>query len=135
MWLDTVSQKLMETRQMQKVNGIGGVFFRSKSPKALAEWYEKNLGIDISQRTWVQQTWVQQSGQTVFALFDEDSECFGRLNQQWMICFRVADLQLIIDQLRSNGIDATQKEEWNSEVGIFARIHDPDGNPIELWQP
>ncbi|HEV7286620.1 MAG TPA: VOC family protein [Kaistia sp.] len=115
---------------MQKVTGIGGVFFRSRDPEALVKWYEQNLGIDISQRTW-----VQQSGQTVFAPFAENSEYFGRMTQQWMICFRVVDLQLMIDQLRAGGIEVIQKEEWNSEVGTFARTHDPDGNPIELWQP
>lgn len=115
---------------MQKVTGIGGVFFRSKDPKALVTWYEQNLGVDISQRTW-----VQQSGQTVFAPFDEGSEYFGKITQRWMICFRVDDLQLMLEQLRSNGIDVIQKEEWNSEVGTFARIHDPDGNPVELWEP
>ena len=52
-----------------------------------------------------------------------------------MLCFRVADLQAFVAQLKARGIDVIQKEEWNSEVGTFARIHDPEGNPIELWQP
>lgn len=115
---------------MQKVTGIGGVFFRAKNPKALIQWYEQNLGIDISEKTW-----VQKSGQTVFSPFKANSEYFGRQEQQWMICFRVADLEAMIAQLRAREIEAIRKEEWNSEVGTFARIHDPEGNPIELWQP
>lgn len=115
---------------MQKVTGIGGVFFRAKDPKALIQWYERNLGIDISDKTW-----VQESGLTVFSPFKEDSEYFGRQSQQWMICFRVANLETMIAQLHTNGIEVIQKEEWNSEVGTFARIHDPEGNPVELWQP
>ncbi|MDZ4395141.1 VOC family protein [Cypionkella sp.] len=115
---------------MQKVTGIGGVFFRARDPKALVQWYEQELGLDIREKTW-----VQDSGPTVFAPFKEDSEYFGRPTQQWMLCFRVVDLQAFVAQLRMRGIDAIQKEEWNSEVGTFARIHDPEGNPIELWQP
>lgn len=115
---------------MQNVTGIGGVFFRAKDPKSLSDWYERNLGVDITERTW-----VQESGQTVFSPFSMDSDYFGRPEQQWMICFRVADLQAMITQLKANGIEAIRKDEWNSEVGTFARIHDPEGNPIELWQP
>ncbi len=115
---------------MQKVTGIGGVFFRAKAPQALSEWYERNLGVDITARTW-----VQQSGQTVFAPFSVDSDYFGRPEQQWILCFRVDDLEAMVAQLEGNGIAVIRKEDWDSEVGIFARIHDPEGNPIELWQP
>ena len=115
---------------MQKGTGIGGVFFRAKDPKSLAQWYERHLGINISERIWVQET-----GQTVFAPFSADSDYFGRQEQQWMICFRVIDLPAMISQLQASGIDALQKEEWNSEVGSFARVYDPEGNPVELWQP
>ena len=52
-----------------------------------------------------------------------------------MLCFRVNDLTAMIEQLQSAGLSVLQKPEWDSEVGIFARIHDPEGNPIELWQP
>lgn len=115
---------------MEKVTGIGGVFFRSNDPQALARWYEQHLGVDILTKTW-----LQQSGQTVFAPFQESSDYFGRASQQWMICFRVLDLEAMVAQLRESSIEVIQKNEWNSEVGIFARIHDPEGNPIELWQP
>lgn len=115
---------------MHKVTGIGGVFFRAKDPKALTKWYEDVLGIDINH-----QTWVQERGQTVFAPFKADSDYFGRPDQQWMLCFRVNNLKAMVEQLKSAGITVTQNSEWNSEVGEFARIHDPEGNPIELWQP
>jgi glyoxylase I family protein len=115
---------------MQKVVGIGGVFFRAKGPKALSRWYEDVLGVDINDRTW-----VQERGQTVFAPFRADTDYFGIPDQQWMLCFRVNDLAAVLEQLRAAGITAIQKPEWNTEVGDFARIHDPEGNPIELWQP
>lgn len=115
---------------MQKVVGIGGVFFRAKDPKVLARWYEDVLGVDINDRTW-----VQERGQTIFTPFRADTDYFGSRDQQWMLCFRVNDLAAMLEQLRAVGIIAIENPEWNSEVGVFARIHDPEGNPIELWQP
>ncbi|CAH0343044.1 VOC family protein [Rhizobium sp. CECT 9324] len=115
---------------MQKVVGIGGVFFRAKDPKVLARWYEDVLGVDIDNRTW-----VQERGQTIFTPFRADTDYFGSPDQQWMLCFRVNDLAAMLEQLRAVGITAIENPEWNSEVGVFARIHDPEGNPIELWQP
>jgi glyoxylase I family protein len=116
---------------MQKVAGIGGVFFRARDPAALSSWYTRHLGIDIAEAVW-----MQRGGPTVFAPFKLDSDYFGRPGQQWMINFRVKDLDAMIAQLKASGIEAeTKPEEWDSEVGKFARIHDPEGNPIELWEP
>jgi glyoxylase I family protein len=115
---------------MQRVTGIGGVFFRAKDAEALAHWYEQNLGISVPEKPW-----VQQGGQTVFMPFGEDTDYFGQMSQQWMLCFRVANVDAMIAQLRTAGVEAIQKAEWNSKIGVFARIHDPEGNPIELWQP
>lgn len=115
---------------MEKVTGIGGVFFRARDDGALAAWYARHLGIDIGDAVWLQQT-----GPTVFAPFKHDTDYFGRAEQQWMINFRVADLDAMIGQLRGAGIAVETREEWDSEVGRFARIHDPEGNPIELWEP
>jgi glyoxylase I family protein len=115
---------------MQKVTGIGGFFFRARDPDRLSAWYEEHLGIDILERPW-----TQAEGLTVLAPFRADTDYFGRPEQQWMLCFRVADLEAMVAELRAKGIEAIQKDEWNSEVGTFARIHDPEGNPIELWQP
>lgn len=122
--------KAREDWRVQKVNGIGGVFFRARDPKALTAWYETHLGIDIAGTTW-----RQAAGLTVFAPFNQDTGYFGRDEQQWMLCFRVDDLEAMIAQLGAAGIEALQKDEWNSDVGVFARIHDPEGNPIELWEP
>jgi glyoxylase I family protein len=115
---------------VQKVTGIGGVFFRARDPKELTSWYEKHLGIDITEKTW-----TQRAGLTVFSPFKRDTDYFGRSEQQWMICFRVEDLIAFVAQLTASGIDVIQNDDWNSEVGTFARIHDPEGNPIELWEP
>ncbi|WP_170357316.1 VOC family protein [Ruegeria arenilitoris] len=116
---------------MQKVNGIGGVFFRARDPKALSQWYETNLGVNHYDPV----PWKQREGYTVFAPFAEDTDYFGDAAQQWMINFRVDDLAAMVDQLRAAGIEVETRDEWNSEIGKFARLHDPEGNPIELWQP
>lgn len=116
---------------MQKVTGIGGVFFRARDPGALSSWYTRHLGIDIQDAIW-----MQGGGPTVFAPFKYNTEYFGRSEQQWMINFRVSDLDAMVSQLNDDGIEVeTRPEEWDSEVGRFARIHDPEGNPIELWEP
>lgn len=83
---------------MQRVVGIGGVFFRAKDPKALAGWYEDVLGVDINDRTW-----VQERGQTVFTPFKVDADYFGRPEQQWMLCFRVNDLAAMLEHLHAAG--------------------------------
>lgn len=116
---------------MAKVTGIGGVFFRARDPKALAEWYERHLGIDDIAKT----VWRQDAGLTVFAPFSHDTDYFGRPEQQWMINFRVDDLDGAIADLKAAGIAVEIRAEWDSEVGRFARIHDLEGNPIELWEP
>lgn len=114
---------------MQAVEGIGGFFFRSANPEAIKNWYERHLGINISQLPW-----HQQAGPTVFEPFPADSDYFGAA-KGWMINFRVPNLIAMVAQLEAAGIAVETREEWDSTIGRFARIHDPDGNPIELWEP
>ena len=118
----------------EKVTGIGGVFFRAKDPKALAEWYERNLGVTRTPTSYEQQPWSQQAGYTVFAPFASDTKYFDRPEQQWMINFRVRSLDAMVAQLRKAGIEVTVDTAAYPN-GRFARLHDPEGNPIELWEP
>jgi glyoxylase I family protein len=119
---------------MERITGIGGVFFRAKNPRNLAEWYECHFGISKVPETYEEGSWWQDGGPTVFAPFAADTDYFGRPEQAWMINFRVRDLDAMVAQLRAVDItvevDATQYPN-----GRFARLHDPEGNPIELWQP
>lgn len=115
---------------MAKVLGIGGLFFRAEDPDALAKWYSETLGADFSAGAW-----SQEAGPTVFAPFSRDTGYFGRPEQQWMVNFRVEGLDALVRRLEAAGIAVERREEWDSEVGRFARIHDPEGNPIELWEP
>ena len=119
---------------MEKVTGFGGMFFRSQDHAMLGEWYEKHLGVDRVPDSYDVEPWHQQAGPTVFAPFKHDTEYFGRAEQQWMINFRVANLDAMVAQLREAGIEVTlDTEEYPN--GRFARLHDPEGNPIELWEP
>jgi predicted enzyme related to lactoylglutathione lyase len=121
----------MEGMAMEKATGVGGVFFRSKDPAALAKWYHDNLGVDAGQKPW-----NTEAGMTVFAPFKEDTDYFGRREQQWMINFRVRDMDAMIAQLKAAGIEVETRPEWDSvEYGRFAHLKDPEGNPIELWEP
>jgi glyoxylase I family protein len=117
----------------QKVLGIGGLFFKSENPKALAKWYEDNLGISLTPTDYGQEPWKQEAGPTVFAPFKSTTTYFGKPEQKWMVNFRVADLKAMVVQLRAAGIEVKDPESYPN--GEFTRIHDPDGNPIELWQP
>jgi len=115
-------------------SGIGGVFFRSKNPTATAEWYRQHLGIDLVPADYSQKPWSQEAGPTVFAPFPQDSEYFGDATKHWMINFRVNDLDAMVEQLRDAKIDVVVDSEKYPN-GRFARLHDPEGNPIELWEP
>ena len=121
-------------RQLERVQGIGGFFFRAKDPKKLAEWYETTLGVTRVPGDYDTLPWRTSAGTTVFAPFKEDTSYFGDLRLQWMINFRVGDLDKMAAQLRERGIAVGVDPEVYPN-GRFARLSDPEGNPIQLWQP
>ncbi len=122
-----------------KVLGIGGIFLRATDPEELAAWYRRHLGIAATRSgepdpdgNW---TWRQEAGDTVFAMFARDSDYFAA-DRQVMFNFRVAGLDALVVRLEAAGIAAERRAEWDHpDVRRFARIHDPEGNPIELWEP
>jgi catechol 2,3-dioxygenase-like lactoylglutathione lyase family enzyme len=119
---------------MQSVTGIGGLFFRSRDPVGLSRWYEQHLGIALPPTSYGQKEWQQEAGPTVFVPFPRDSEYFGSPQQAWMVNFRVKDLDRMIAQLTAAGIEV-KVDPQRYPNGRFARLHDPEGNPIELWEP
>jgi glyoxylase I family protein len=121
------------TQPMERVTGIGGFFFRSTDPKGLAAWYERHLGVTRAPESYTAEPWRQEAGVTVFAPFKADTKYFGRPEQQWMINFRVRDLDAMVAQLKRAGIAVEDPE--TAPNGRFARLQDPEGNPIQLWQP
>ena len=113
------------------VTGIGGVFFRAKNPEALARWYADMLGVGGGE--WG--VWPQQAGTTIFQPFKADSDYYPA-GQQTMLNFRIDGLDALIADLRGKGVEVITNPEWDLPgVGRFARIHDPEGNAIELWEP
>src|SRR5215472_10918657 len=120
--------------KMEKVAGIGGLFFRAHDPVALGQWYLEHLGIALTPTSEGAPVWQQEPGPTVFSPFPETSGYFGDPHKVWMVNFRVRDLDKIVAQLRSAGI-AVKVDPQAYPNGRFARLQDPEGNPIELWQP
>jgi predicted enzyme related to lactoylglutathione lyase len=113
------------------MTGIGGFFFRAKDPEAMASWYADHLGVGGGEMG----VWEQAAGQTIFAPFEAGTDYFP-LDKQWMLNLRVDDLDALLASLRAKGIEVTTNPEWDAPgVGRFARIHDPEGNQIELWEP
>ena len=122
------------------VLGLGGLFFRARDPEALAAWYKENLGIGAGCNSteegepseWC---WQMQGGPMVFAPFRADSDYFAA-DKQFMINLRVSGMDTLLEKLGSAGIAIITKSEWDDPAtGRFARIHDPEGNAIELWEP
>jgi glyoxylase I family protein len=119
---------------MEKVTGIGGLFFRARDPQGLAGWYRDHPGVTPAPSDYEQLGWLQQAGPTAFASFPETTDYFGDPTQVWMVNFRVRDLDAMVVQLRGVGM-AVKVEPQIYPNGRFARLQDPEGNPIELWPP
>ena len=113
------------------VTGIGALAFRSKDPDSLAAWYQTHLGIPIG----ASNVWRQEAGPTVMAPFPADTDYFPQ-DRSWMLNLRVSGLDDMVARLKQAGIEVEQRPEWDAPgVGRFARIHDPEGSPVELWEP
>jgi len=128
----------MSEQNQGVVLAIGGFFFRSSDPDRLSAWYKDRLGVgagcafDGQTGDW---SWRTQGGDVVFAPFRESSDYFAA-EKRFMLNFRVSGLDGLVARLESAGVAVERRDEWDqAETGRFARIHDPDGNPIELWEP
>ena len=118
---------------MERVTGIGGFFFRARDADALRYWYADNLGVDLTPTSYGEEPWRQEAGPTVFEAFDADADFFGT-DKPWVINFRVRDLDAMVEQLRSAGSEVEIDPETYPN-GRFASTTDPEGNPIQLWEP
>jgi predicted enzyme related to lactoylglutathione lyase len=122
------------------VLGVGGIFFRAQDPDALTAWYREHLGVGAGCAAegtgpadeW---SWTVQGGPLVFAPFEAGTD-YWAADRQFMLNLRVSDLDGLLGQLAAAGIEATTDPAADApETGRFARIHDPEGNAIELWEP
>ncbi|MEE9270172.1 MAG: VOC family protein [Candidatus Krumholzibacteria bacterium] len=124
---------------MERVTGIGGIFFKAQDPKKLASWYRESLGIEPDADGSVAFKWREEEntdrrGYTIWSPFPMDTSYFDPSASSFMINYRVADLDAILEQLRSQGAEVDDKIE-ESEYGRFGWVMDPEGNRLELWEP
>jgi len=118
---------------MAKTVGVGGVFLKARDPKALSAWYAEHLGVPDLGGGTLAFDGPESFGMTVFSHFPVDTSNFGDSGQQFMINFRVDDMDQLLAQLAEAGVRIDPKRD-DSEYGRFAWIWDPEGNRIELWQ-
>jgi predicted enzyme related to lactoylglutathione lyase len=117
----------------QRVLGIGGVFLRARDADALRAWYATHLGVEVSDWGGQQFNWTV-GGSTTWAVFEADTQYFGRPDQAYMINFRVDDLDAMLSQLRAAGVEVAGQVEEH-EYGRFGWAYDGEGNRFEMWQP
>ena len=124
---------------MKRVTGIGGIFFKAKDPKALGQWYQTHLGLDVQAWGGVAFPWATAdnpggAGTTLWNPFSADTTYFAPSAASFMVNFRVHDLHALLAALRAEGCEVDSKVE-ESEYGKFGWVMDPEGNRVELWQP
>jgi len=119
-------------KAMEKVQGIGGFFFRSEDPEKLRNWYRDHLGVELAPQFSGGAPWQQEAGYTVFDPFQKTDTMIPE-DKSWMINFRVGNLTSMLEQLRVADIEVSDLEEYPH--GKFATLTDPEGNGIQLWEP
>ncbi|MGD1848806.1 MAG: VOC family protein [Salibacteraceae bacterium] len=123
---------------MKRVTGIGGIFFRSKDPQKTKDWYQQHLGLNTdaygTNFTWRQESDPEQKGATQWSPFSSDTNYFGDTGQDFMINYRVENLEALVENLRQEGVKIVD-EIATHDYGKFVHIEDNDGRRIELWEP
>jgi len=124
---------------MKRVTGIGGIFFKARDPVALRAWYQRHLGIDVQEWGGAAFVWTDADGKptpgtTIWSVGGTDSNQFAPSTSSFMVNYRVADLDGLLQALRSEGCNVLEKAD-DSEYGKFGWVMDPEGNKVELWQP
>ncbi|NHA69929.1 VOC family protein [Phycicoccus flavus] len=117
---------------MARVTGIGGFFFAARDPDALTDWYDEHLGVRPPPAEYGLPSWRQEAGTTVLAAFDAGAEHLE--GRPWALNFRVDDLDGMVAALRDAGVEVAVHSEAYPN-GRFADLHDPEGNPVQLWEP
>lgn len=123
---------------MKRVTGIGGIFFKSKNPEHSRNWYRKHLGIENGKYggtfEWRHADNPNKKGYTAWSIFDEQTSYTEPSTKEFMINYRVDDLEALLEVLKKEGVEVIGEIE-DLEYGKFGWIMDPDGVKIELWEP
>jgi len=133
-----IKQNNSNITKMKKVTGIGGIFFKCKDPNKMNEWYKTHLGFDTSPYgttfEWKQGEDTTNKGLTQWCPFAETTKYFEPSTKDFMINYRVENLEALVEQLKNEGVTIVDKIEA-SDYGKFVHIIDVEGNKVELWEP
>ena len=133
-----ISKQTNKAIKMKKVTGIGGIFFKCKDPKKMTEWYEKNLGLNTNPYgatfDWYEGADSTKKGQTQWAPFAETTKYFEPSTKDFMINYRVENLEALAEELKKNGVTIVDTIQ-TVDFGKFLHILDGEGNKVELWEP
>lgn len=123
---------------MKKVTGIGGIFFKCKDLGKITEWYQKNLGLDTNPYgasfEWYEAPDERKKAMTQWTPFADNTKYFEPSGKDFMINYRVENLEALVEELKENGVTILDDIE-SYDYGKFVHILDPEGNKIELWEP
>lgn len=126
----------MSKKDIKRVTGLGGFFFKCDDPKATKDWYKNHLGVPVDQYGWTF-WWKDKEGKdcsTQWSPFPAETKYFEPSQKQFMMNFRVDDLEELMKLLKEEGVTVVGDME-TYDYGKFAWILDPEGNKIELWEP
>ena len=123
---------------MKKITGIGGVFFKCENPKAINEWYAKNLGMPLTDYgatfEWREDADPSKKGSTTWSTFPQNTKYFDPSTKPFMINYRVENIVALVAELKKDTVTVID-EIAEYDYGKFVHILDPEGNVIELWEP
>lgn len=133
-----ISTKSNYKEKMKKVTGIGGIFFKCKDPNKMKEWYQNHLGLNTNEYgatfEWREESDSTKKGATQWSPFAETTKYFEPSTKDFMINYRVENLEALVEELKSEGVTIVDKIE-TYDYGKFVHIIDIEGNRIELWEP
>lgn len=133
-----ITKENTKTITMKKVTGIGGIFFKCKDPGKMKEWYKTNLGIDAgpygASFEWYQDAEGKHKGITQWNLNTEAAKMYEPSTKDFMINYRVENLEALVEELKKNGVTIVDKIE-TYDYGKFVHILDAEGVKIQLWEP
>jgi predicted enzyme related to lactoylglutathione lyase len=131
-------EPVQATGEQKKVRGIGGIFFKADDPKKIKEWYNKNLGLVTdeygSMFEFRQSDSPEKKAYLQWSPFNKDTKYFEPSRKEFMINYRVENIEGLVEELRKNGVTIVDTIE-TYEYGKFVHILDPENNKIELWEP
>jgi predicted enzyme related to lactoylglutathione lyase len=132
------TERTSENDNSPKVTGVGGIFFFSENPKEARAWYQENLGIESNEYGSSFESRNISNPEEIntlqWCLFKKGSDYFAPSKKEFMINYRVRNMEALVDKLKANGVTVLD-DISTYDYGKFVHILDPEGNKIELWEP